>query len=152
MIIKNKLDIAFGPFGSSTGFFLFIGGIIATYFSIFGLIIVIIGAFAGFTSTSTFIDSDNKRIKFSNNLFGFISVGKWIDIKPQMKIGLKKSHKGYRAYIRGTQPVGIHINDIRIYLYGPDNKLIMPVKKINSYASSKRELSELSNLLGLEII
>lgn len=152
MIIKNKLDIAFGPFGSSTGFFLFIGGIIATYFSIFGLIIVIIGAFAGFTSTSTFIDSDNKRIKFSNNLFGFISVGKWIDIKPGMKIGLKKSHKGYRAYIRGTQPVGIHINDIRIYLYGPDNKLIMPVKKINSYASSKRELSELSNLLGLEII
>lgn len=152
MIIKNKLDIAFGPFGSSTGFFLFIGGIIATYFSMFGLIIVIIGAFAGFTSTSTFIDSDNKRIKFSNNLFGFISVGKWIDIKPQMKIGLKKSHKGYRAYIRGTQPVGIHINDIRIYLYGPDNKLIMPVKKINSYASSKRELSELSNLLGLEII
>lgn len=152
MIIKNKLDIAFGPFGSSTGFFLFIGGIIATYFSIFGLIIVIIGAFAGFTSTSTFIDSDNKRIKFSNNLFGFISVGKWIDIKPGMKIGLKKSHKGYRAYIRGTQPIGIHINDIRIYLYGPDNKLIMPVKKINSYASSKRELSELSNLLGLEII
>jgi hypothetical protein len=152
MIIKNKLDVAFGPFGSSTGFFLFIGGIVATYFSVFGLIIVIIGAFAGFTSTSTFIDSDNKRIKFSNNLFGIIPVGKWIDIKSGMKIGLKKSHKGYRAYIRGTQPIGIHINDIRIYLYGPDNKQIMPVKKVDSYESSKRELDELSNMLGLEII
>ena len=152
MVIKNKLDIAFGPFGSSTGFFLFVGGIIATYFSLFGLIITIIGAFTSFTSTSTFIDYDNKKIKFSNNLFGIIPVGKWIDIRPEMKLGLKKSHKGYQAYIRGTQPVSLHINDIRIYLYGPDGKQIMPVKKSDSYESSKRELGELSNVLGLEII
>lgn len=152
MVIKNNLDIAFGPFGSSTGFFLFVGGIIATYFSLFGLIIVIIGAFTSFTSTSTLIDYDKKRIKFSNNLFGIFPIGKWIDIRPGMKIGLEKSHKGYRAYIRGTQPIGIHINDIRIYLYGPDGKQIMPVKKFDSYESSKRELGELSNELGLEII
>jgi hypothetical protein len=152
MIINNKLDTAFGPFGSSTGFFLFVGGIVATYFSLFCLIIVIIGAFVSFTTTSTFIDIDNRRIKFSNNLFGIFPVGKWIDIKPGMKIGLKKSHHGYRAYIRGTQPIGIHINDIRIYLYGIDNKQIMPVKKFDAYESSKRELGELSNKLGLEII
>lgn len=152
MIIKNKLDIAFGPFGSSTGLFLFIGGIITVYFSLFGLIIAIIGAFVSFTSTCTFIDFDKKRIKFSNNLFGIFPVGKWIDIKPGMKIGLKKSHKGYRAYIRGNQPVSLHINDIRIYLYGPDNKQIMPVKKFDSYESSKRELGELSTMLGLEVV
>jgi len=152
MVIKNKLDIVSGPFGSSAGFFLFIGGIVATYFSLFGLIIAIIGAFVSFTSTSTFIDVDKRRIKSSNNLFGIFPVGKWIDINPGMKIGIKKAHKGYRAYIRGTQPIGIHINDIRIYLYGPDNKQIMPVKKFDSYESSKRELSELSSALGLEII
>jgi hypothetical protein len=152
MIIKNKLDIAFGPFGSSTGFFLFLGGIISTYFSLFGVIIALIGAFVSFTSTCTFIDPDKKRIKFSNNLFGIFPVGKWIDIRPGMKLGLKKSHKGYQAYIRGTQPIGIHINDIRIYLYGPDNKKIMPIKKFDSYESSKRELVELSKILELEII
>jgi hypothetical protein len=152
MIVKNKLDTAFGPFGSSTGFFLFLGGIVTTYFSLYGLIIVIIGAFASFTTTGTFIDFDKRRIKFSNNLFGIFPVGKWIDLKPGMKIGLKKSHHGYRAYIRGTQPIGLHINDIRIYLYGPDNKQIMPVKKFKTYESSKRELDELSFRLGLEII
>jgi hypothetical protein len=152
MIVKNKLDTAFGPFGSSTGFFLFLGGIVTTYFSFYGLIIVIIGAFASFTTTGTFIDFDKRRIKFSNNLFGIFPVGKWIDLKPGMKIGLKKSHHGYRAYIRGTQPIGLHINDIRIYLYGPDNKQIMPVKKFKTYESSKRELDELSFRLGLEII
>ena len=137
---------------SSTGFFLFAGGIVGTYFSLFCLIIVIIGAFVSFTTTGTFIDFDKRRIKFSNNLFGIFPVGKWIDLKPGMKIGLKKSHHGYRAYIRGTQPIGLHINDIRIYLYGPDNKQIMPVKKFKTYESSKRELDELSFRLGLEII
>ena len=100
MIIKNKLDKTFGPFGTSTGFFIMIGGVIATFYSFLGLIIAIVGAFACFTSTSTIIDTDNKRIKHSDNLFGIIPIGKWIDIKPDMKIGLKKFHRGYRAYIR----------------------------------------------------
>jgi hypothetical protein len=152
MIIRNKLDIAFGPFASSMGFFLLIGGIVATYFSLYGILIVIIGAFISFTSTSTLIDSEKKKIKFSNNLFGIFPSGKWIDIQPGMKLGLKKSHKGYRAYIRGTQPVDIHINDFRIYLYGRDNKPIIPVKKVAGYDSSKAELIEMGNVLGLEII
>lgn len=152
MIIKNKLDTTFGPFGSSTGFFMLIGGIIATYYTLFGLGIAIIGAFALFTTTSTSIDTDNKKIKHSDNLFGFIATGRWIDIKPGMRIGVKKSHKGYRAYIRGTQPIGIHNKDIRIFLYGPDKKEIMPIKKFDNYKTSKDELDKLSDLLGLDII
>jgi len=152
MILKNKLDVAFGPFGSSTGFFLIIGGIIATFFSLIGVLIVIIGAFASFTTTGTSIDIANRRIKFTNNLFGIIPVGKWIDIKPDMKLGLRKSHMGYRAYIRGTQPIGIHKNDIRIYLLGPDNKKIMDVRKFSSFEESKIEIEKLGNELGLNII
>jgi len=150
LIIKNKLDKTFGPFGTSTGFFIMIGGIIATFYSFLGLIIALVGAFACFTSTSTIIDTDNKRIKHSDNLFGIIPVGKWIDIKPDMKIGLKKFHRGYRAYIRGTQKVGIHYNDIRIFLYDSANKQLVPINKFDSYESSKNELNNLSSLLGLE--
>lgn len=151
MIIKNKLDKTFGPFGTSTGFFLLLGGIIATCFSLFCLALVIIGAFVCFTSTSTLIDTDKKKIKHSDNLFGIIRVGKWIDIKPDMKLGLKKTHRGYLGYIRGTQPMGIHYNDIRIFLYASDNKQIMPIKKFDSYEASKSELNNLSTLLGLVI-
>lgn len=152
MVIKNKLDTTFGPFGSSTGFFMFLGGIIVTYYSLFGLIIAIIGAFVSFTSTSALIDTENKRIKFSNNLFGIIPVGKWIDTNSEMQIGIKRSHKGYQAYIRGNQPIGIHIKDIRIFLYGSDNKQIMPIMKFDSYESAKGELDNLSTLLGLKKI
>jgi hypothetical protein len=152
MIIKNKLDKTFGPFGTSTGFFMIIGGIIATFYSYFGPLIAIIGAFVCFTSTSTFIDAENKKIKYSNNFFGFIKVGKWIDIQPDMKIGLKKFHRGYRGYIKGTQKVGIHYNDIRIFLYTSDNKQIMPIQKFDSPSASKKGLNNLSSLLGLPIL
>jgi hypothetical protein len=152
MIIQNKLDRTFGPFGSSTGFFMLLGGIIATFYSFAGLIIAIIGAFAAFTSTSTFIDTEKKKVKYSNNLFGLIRAGKWIDIKPDMKIGLRKSHRGYVGYIRGVQPYSIHQKDIRIFLFGPDNLEIMPIKKLDSNESSKNELNNLSSLLGLDII
>jgi hypothetical protein len=152
MIIENKLDKTFGPFGTSTGFFMLIGGIIATYYSFIGLFIAFLGAFAAFTSTSTLIDTENKKIKFSNNLFGIIPVGKWIDITPDMKTGLRKSHRGYVGYIRGTQPIGIHYNDIRIMLYDRNNKQIMPIKKPDSYESAKSELNNLKSSLGLEII
>jgi hypothetical protein len=152
MIIKNKLDRTFGPFGTSTGFFMLLGGIIATYYSLIGLLIAVVGAFVAFTSTSTFIDTDNKKIRFSNNLFGILPVGKWIDIKPDMKIGLKKSHRGYLGYIRGIQSIEIHYKDIRIFLYDSEYKEIIPINKFDSYASSENELENLSFLLGLEVI
>jgi hypothetical protein len=151
-MIRNKLDITFGPFGTSTGLFLFLGGAAATYFSALGLILLLIGAFVWLTSTSTFIDSENKRVKFSNDLFGIIPVGKWVEIKPGMKLGLKKIHRGYRAYTRGTQPADIHLTDIRIYLYSSDKVEIGPVKKFDSSETAKLELSDLKRILGLETI
>lgn len=152
MIINNKLEKVFGPFGSSAGFFLFLGGILATYFSLSGLVIVLVGAFVSFTTTSTFIDTENKRVKHSNNIFGFIPVGKWISLNPEMKLGLKKSHMGYRAYTRGTQPVDIHYNDIRIFLYSSNYKQLIPLKKFSSYESSKAGIKELGLILELNIL
>lgn len=152
MISRNKFEKVFGPFGSSTGFFLFIGGIITTYFSLFGVVITILGSFIAFTSTCTYIDTENRRVRFCHNIFGIIPVGKWMEIKPDMKIGLKRSHLGYRAYTRGAQPTSIHIRDVRICLYAPDKKEIMPIEKFDSYLSAKSALVELNSKLRLTVI
>lgn len=152
MILHNKFEKTFGPFGSSTGFFMMIGGIATVYFSFIGLLIAFAGAFVAFTTTSTYIDEDTKRIRYSTDLFGLIPTGKWISLNPDMKVGLKKSHRGYQAYIMGTQPVSIHNNDVRIYLFDSANKPILPVKKFDSLKSAKSELDNLGTLLGLEII
>ena len=149
MVIKNRLDKPFGSMAAFAGIVMFIAGLAATYFSLTGLVLVLIGAFIGFTSTSTLLDTDKKRIKFSNNLFGILHVGQWIDIKPEMKIGLKTMHRGYRAYSRGNRTFDVHSKDVRIMLYGTDNKQIVTVKKFDSLNSAKTELESLSNQFGL---
>ena len=151
-MIKNRFGLTFGPFGSSTGFFLILGGIAATWFSVYGLIIVFAGLFALFTDTSTKIDFDRKRIRHTDNLFGIIPVGKWTEISPGMKLGIKKTHRGFMGYTRGSQPMSIHEHDIRIILYGSDNKPIMPLKSFSSLESAREDLGIFSQQLGIPIL
>jgi hypothetical protein len=149
MIIKNKLDKSFGPVGTSAGIFLFIIGIITLYSSWFGLILVLLGAFVGFSSTSTIIDSDNRRVKFSNNLFGIIQTGKWIFVSQDMKIGIRESNVTWRAYSRGNRSLDIDNKDFRLVLLDSENQEIMTLKKTDSLQSAKAELEILCNKLAL---
>jgi hypothetical protein len=152
MIINNKLDKAFGPVGSSAGIFLLIAGLGISYFSFSGLILVLPGAFIGFTSTSTAIDFDMKRIRFSNNLFGIIKTGKWISIEPDMKIGIKSLTRGWRAYGRGNQTFDIKTKDFRLVLRDSGNKQILQIKKTDTLDSAKVELIKLSYQLGIRMV
>jgi hypothetical protein len=152
MMTKNKLEKSFGPVGTSAGIFLFIAGLIMIYFSLTGLILIVIGAFVGFTSSSTLIDFDKKRLKFSNNLFGLIPIGHWISVDQDMKIGLKKSNKLWRAYSRSNRPLDIVNNDFIIMLFDKNGREIMPIKKLLNIDSAKLNLDELSKRLGLSLI
>jgi hypothetical protein len=149
MIENNKLEESFGPVGTTAGIVLFGAGIILTYFYLTGLILILIGAFVGFSSTSTLIDYEKKRVKFSNNLFGIIRIGQWHKIEPSMKIGLKESNLIWRSYSQGNRPFNVESNDYRIILFDSLNKEIMPIKKFNSKDLAKNELAEIGIKLGL---
>lgn len=152
MITKNKFDKSFGPVGASAGVFLFVAGVIMTYFSLTGLILVVIGAFVGFTYSSTSIDLDKKKLKFSNNIFGFVPIGYWTCVDSSMKIGIKKTNKLWRAYSRSNRPLDIAENDFRIMLFDKNSKEIMPIRKHSNLDSAKSHLDELSKRLELSII
>jgi hypothetical protein len=151
MLIKNKLDKSFGPVGASAGFVLFVAGLVITYFSFLGLILIIIGAFIGFTSTSTTIDFDKRKIKFSDNLFGIFEIGKWIKVEPEMKIGIKKSNIGWVSY-NVNIPRDFVNKDYRVVLYDSLNQQIMEIKKNKSLDAAKQELDKLVVQLGLPCI
>ena len=151
MKIENKLGKPFGPAGSWTGIFMFIAGIAITYFSLAGLVLAIPGAFIGFTYESTLIDFDKKRVKNVYYLFGIIPMGRWIAINPGMKLGLKRVHRGYSTITRGNS-LEVHIVDVRILLYSPNNKQILQVKKFHSKEEAKRDIEKLSNQLELSIV
>jgi len=149
MIIKNKLDKSFGPVGTSAGSLLLVAGLIITYTSFFGLVLVLLGAFVGFSSTSTYIDFEKKRIKFSNNLFGIIQTGKWISIEKTMKVGLKVSNMTWSAHSRGNRTIDINTRDFRLALFDTNNLEIIEIKKFDSLDSAKVALETLSSKLGL---
>ena len=69
-----------------------------------------------------------------------------------MKLGLKKSNRVYRAYSRSNRTLDIDSKDIRLILYGADNKQIMPIKKFDSFDIAKVELKKSGNQLGLILI
>ncbi len=151
MIINNKLDKSFGPAGTSAGIFLFIAGIGITFFySPFGIILILIGAFVGFSNSSTRIDFDRRRLKFSNNLFGLIPTGQWLNVTEDMKMGIKRSNQSWRAYSRGNRALDTSIKDYRIMLLDKNGKEIMPIKKYPDLESAKVYLGEMSQQLGLK--
>jgi hypothetical protein len=152
MKTKNKLDKVFGPVGTSAGIFLFFAGLIITYFSLTGLILVLIGAFVGFTSTSTVIDFDKKRLRFSNNIFGIFPIGQWIFIQKDMKIGIKKTNKAWRAYSQSNRTIDIAKNDYRIILFDSKGNEIMPMQKFDNLDFAKSNLQKYSKQLGIGVI
>jgi len=148
--MKNKLDKSFGPVGSFAGIIVFLAGLGSLYFSGFSLILVLIGAFMGFTYSSTEIDFSKKRVRFLNNLFGVIKVGVWMNVKPDMKIGIAKSRKIWKTYSRGNRELDITNEDYRLVLYNSSGKKIMPIKKVDNLNSAKMDLETICRQLELK--
>ena len=152
MTTKNKIDPMFGPVGATAGKILFFAGLIITWFYVSGLILVLIGAFVGFTVTTTWIDFDKKRLRFATRLFGFIPTGKWIFVHKDMKLGIKKSNQVWRAYSRGNQTLDIADDDYVLFLFDANGKDVLPILKADSPDSAKRKLDELTVQLGIGVI
>jgi len=146
---NNKLDKTFGQIGSIIGILILLFGIYVCFYSWVGVTTIIVGAFLAFTHTSTKVDYENKRMKFSNNLFGLISIGFWTDVKSGMQLNLKDISKSQTkskdASGRTIQP---H-SDYRIFLFSEKDTEIMAVKKCDNKESAEKELIELKAKLAL---
>ncbi len=130
MKIKNKLDKPFGPGGTFTGLVIFSAGIGILLYSIgFGIALILIGMFIGFTNSMAYIDTDQKKVRYSNQLFGIIPTGKWVQVTPSMKIILRRNHRGYRMYSRSNRKLDIHQHDYRLVLTDFNGNEIAELKK-----------------------
>lgn len=147
--IINNLDKSFGPTGSFAGYFLILAGLVATYTTLFGLILVVLGSLLGFTVTCTIIDFENRRVKFSEKLFGILPTGKWVDITPGMKIGIKESNMIWTAYSRSNRSIDIDSHDFRLLLFDAEGNEIMPIQKTNSLDSARAAMELLCKKLEL---
>ncbi len=152
MILKNKLDKSFGPSGTFAGYTILVIGLVLTWTNWGGLLLVVLGAFMGLSSTSTVIDTDKKKIRSLNNLLGFIPIGKWMDIDAAMKLGIKESNVTWTTFSRSNRSIDTIKNDFRIVLCDSGEKEIMEISKSESFATGKDQLDTLCRQMGLEAI
>ena len=151
MITNYKLDKSFGAAGSVAGICVFIAGLVMIWSYLSGIVLVAIGAFTGFSYSSTFIDYARKRVKFSNNIFGFIRIGKWVEIDPSMKIGIRESNQKYSTSSRGGRMLQVTEHDFRIILIDQRNQEIMPLQKKGSLSEARTFAETECGRLGLAL-
>jgi hypothetical protein len=149
MISHNKLDKSFGPVGSFSGIVVFIAGLGTIWVSLFSLILILIGAFMGFSYSGVEIDFDQKRVRFLNNLFGIIKSGQWVNVKPDMKIGISKSNKAWRSYSGGNRILDVPSEDYRLILYNSSREKLMPLKKCDDLFTARKELDDICERLEI---
>lgn len=149
MKIYHIFDPSFGPVGSKAGLLVFAVGIIMIFYSVTAVILIVFGAFTGFSNSGTTIDPEKKRVRFSNNLFGIIPVGKWISIDKDMKIVVRKSMHGWRSYSRGNRVHDDVTCDFKISLDGADRKELMPLKRCSNQELAFVEAEKLCRTLEI---
>ncbi|ASB48210.1 hypothetical protein [Alkalitalea saponilacus] len=151
MKLHYNLDKSFGPAGAVAGYFLIAVGVATIYQSFSGAILIVLGSFMAFSNTGASIDIDNFKIRFSNNLFGFIRLGNWQYVSPKMKIGLSNTKLVYRVYSMSNRSIEVKNSDFRIFLYNEDNKKGQAICRFKEKEDAEEELIKLSDLLGLEV-
>jgi hypothetical protein len=144
-----RFDKSFGPVASFSGIIILIAGLIVTYHEFSGLILIVFGSFIGFTNSSTTIDPVKKRVRYSNNIFGIIKIGKWLKVEKDMRIAIKQDKKVYRTYSRGNRILDLKGDAKIIYLLDKHGYLIIPIAKIQNGENKDEGIAKICNELEI---
>jgi hypothetical protein len=137
----------FGPSSSFAGYVLIAAGIIALSNSFLSIVLIIPGIFTAFTYTGTLLDTDNKRLKPYNSLFGIIRTGKWIDVKEFTRFNIIRATRKYTSYSRANVSFDMNISDIRLLLINKDGTRKVVINRYNKFENAQVEKDRLSPLL-----
>lgn len=151
MIIENKLDKSFGSVGSFAGYILLLAGILTIRVR-FGFLLLILGALFAFTHSGVQIDTERKRIRFFNNLMGFIKIGAWSRLDKFTSIKVAENKRQEQAFSKGNRTVNIEHRDFRVFLISQKKQTRVAVKKCKSEVEANEEANELGFQLGIPVL
>ncbi len=149
MKITNRLYSSFGPFAAISGKLIFAIGLFTLQYSWMCAILILLGSFLGFTQSRTTIDATNKRIRFSEILFGFIPTGKWIALTSDMKLDIQHATYAWRVYSKSNRSHDFTDAHFRIMLFDSKGFEIMPIQKSTNKEELERDLQTLCEALQL---
>lgn len=150
MVERYKLDKSFGPTASIAGIILFVAGLVLVWFSLSAIVNILLGAFLGFTFSRTDIDFDRKKVRHSDVIFGLITTGKWVEVMPEMKIGIVKSRRTWRTLSAGNRELETPVEDQQLILFTGSGKKRIPLKKVSSSEDARAVLDEFCRRLNIQ--
>ena len=150
MKTDNRIDKLFGQSGTYAGYSLIVFGVISTFFSLTGLILVAAGMFMALTYEGTLIDYDLRRIKSYTCLFGLFKTGRWHNGDEFKQFKIYRSRRSSTTYSRGNVPLTLRSSDIRLALLNENRRLRIIINKYETFESARIEMSELIRDLKLK--
>ena len=148
--VINRFDRSFGPVGSSAGLFIFLAGLFLIFYSYSAIILILLGAFVGFTHSSASIDFDESKIRLSNNICGIFRFGKWIQIQPEMVITIKSNKQIFRNYSRSNRVLDIKTHKYQVLLCDENKNPLMPLKYVKNLDAGKNIAKEYGAKLNIK--
>ena len=145
----NPIQPLFGPSGAMAGKIVMAAGLLALFTSYAGIILILAGAFAGFSCTATTVDFDRRSLRFSTAWFGLLKSGPWTEVNDSMKLAVVRSNVSWRVYSQGNRATETTSDNFYVVLMGSQGEQIMPVKKVRNAEAANSEIEILCSRLGL---
>ncbi len=150
-MIENKLDKSFGSSGSFAGYIVFLAGIYSIT-SGFGFLLLLLGAFLGFSYSGVQIDNEKKQLRFFNCYFGIFKVGIWSDLNIYTSISIYKNKRKEQAYSKGNRTMNIEHNDFRVFLISQEKQKRIAIKKCKTKNEAELAAKDLGSKLGIALL
>ncbi|MBE0646659.1 MAG: hypothetical protein IH596_02625 [Bacteroidales bacterium] len=147
-----RLDKSFGPGGSFAGMVLVLVGIILIPFYWTGSILILIGAFVGFSGTGCEVDTKKQRVRACQLLFGLIRSGDWIGTDNFQGIRVVRTTRSYRTFSLSNRTMETKQEDYRVVLEAASPRSRIEVMKCSSKETAHEKAGELAKALGMKFL
>jgi len=153
LIINNKLDgILSGPTAFAGILFLITGAFIAFVGNVlFGIAILTFTTFFLTSYSGVDIDTDKRKIKQYNKLFGIIKIGKWTELDQYIGLTLVPIRKVNRIASRSNIVNTTVEKDYRIFLINKMKKPALAIKICKTLERAEDSIDEFSIWLKLPV-
>ncbi|MDR2927233.1 MAG: hypothetical protein LBV41_03390 [Cytophagaceae bacterium] len=149
MQIRYRFDKVYGLAGFVFGIFLITLGCITVFRSWSGIILITIGALLAFSVSSNVIDVKHYRICFAFELLGFIRIGNWMYIPPDMELLLTDVRKPCIVKCASKRVVDVSDAQYLIILIDTKRKKQYLICKTKTKEKAEEEIARLSDLLDI---
>jgi hypothetical protein len=147
-IQNNNLGKVFGPSPSFAGYVMIIAGILSLSRSLWGLALIIPGAFLAFTYTGTMTDYANRRVRYYTSFFGLISTGKWTAIDQTAKLNILKVRRKMTSYSRANVRLDTEDSEIRLVMLNKNGTEKIILNRYNTFEDARKEKERITLLLA----